>query len=103
DTVVASMGFFMNFLARHSGHRQQLLREPTLIPDAVEELLRRHGIANFGRMVTKDFEYKGLPMRKGDLVLLPATLDNLDERRYQDPMTVDFHRQNKVHGGFGTG
>ena len=103
DTVVASMGFFMNFLARHGGHRQQLLREPELIPDAVEELLRRHGISNFGRMVARDFEFQGLPLRAGDLVLLPAALYNLDERKFADPMTVDFHRPVKHHMGFGTG
>ena len=103
DTVVASMGFFMNFLARHGGHRQQLLQEPALIPDAVEELLRRHGISNFGRMVARDFEFQGLPLRAGDLVLLPAALYNLDERKFTDPMTVDFHRPLKHHMGFGTG
>ncbi len=103
DTVVASMGFFMNFLARHAGHRQQLLQEPGLIPDAVEELLRRHGISNFGRMVARDFEFQGLPLRAGDLVLLPAALYNLDERKFADPMTVDFHRPIKHHMGFGTG
>lgn len=103
DTVVSSMGFFMNFLARNPEHRGQLAAEPALIPEAVEELLRRHGIANFGRMVIKDFKYKGLPMREGDLVLLPAALYNLDERRYADPLTVDFLRPHKQHMAFGTG
>jgi cytochrome P450 len=101
--VVSSMGFFMNFLGRHPPHCRQLVDEPTLIPDAVEELLRRHGISNFGRMVARDFEFKGLPMREGDLVLLPAALYNLDERKYTDPMTVDFRRPVKHHMGFGTG
>ena len=55
DTVVASMGFFMNFLARHAGHRQQLLREPALIPDAVEELLRRvRPLPDHDEMVIED-------------------------------------------------
>jgi cytochrome P450 len=103
DTVVSSMGFFMNFLGRHPAHCRQLVDEPTLIPDAVEELLRRHGISNFGRTVARDFEFKGLPMRAGDLVLLPAALYNLDERKYADPMAVDFRRPVKHHMGFGTG
>jgi cytochrome P450 len=103
DTVVSSMGFFMNFLGRHAAHCRQLVDEPALIPDAVEELLRRHGIANFGRMATKDFDYKGLPLRAGDLVLLPAALYNLDERQFADPMTVDFRRPIKHHMAFGTG
>ena len=103
DTVVSSMGFFMNFLARNPDHCAELVAQPELIPEAVEELLRRHGIANFGRSVAKDFEYKGLPMREGDLVLLPAALHNLDERKYADPMQVDFHRPIKHHMAFGTG
>ena len=64
---------------------------------------RRHGISNFGRMVARDFEFQGLPLRAGDLVLLPAALYNLDERKFADPMTVDFHRPVKHHMGFGTG
>ena len=103
DTVVSSMGFFMNFLARHPDHCAELVAQPELIPEAVEELLRRHGIANFGRSVATDFEYKGLPMRAGDLVLLPAALHNLDERKYVNPMQVDFHRPIKHHVAFGTG
>ena len=39
----------------------------------------------------------------GDLVLLPAALYNLDERKFTDPMTVDFHRPIKHHMAFGTG
>ena len=42
-------------------------------------------------------------MRAGDLVLLPAALHNLDERKYADPMQVDFHRPIKHHMAFGTG
>jgi cytochrome P450 len=103
DTVVSTMGFFMNFLARNADHCRQLVDAPNLIPDAIEELLRRHAIANFGRMIAQDFEYKGLPMRAGDLVLLPAALHNLDDRKYADPMTVDFGRAIKNHLGFGTG
>jgi cytochrome P450 len=103
DTVVSSMGFFMNFLARHPHHCDALVQEPELIQEAVEELLRRHGIANFGRSVAKDFEYKGLPMRAGDLVLLPSALHNLDERKYAEPMQVDFKRPIKTHMSFGTG
>jgi cytochrome P450 len=103
DTVVSSMGFFMNFLARNPLHCRVLVDSPERIPDAIEELLRRHSIANFGRMITEDFTYKGLPMRSGDLVLLPAALHNLDDRKYPDPMTVDFGRTIKNHIGFGTG
>jgi len=103
DTVTSTMGFFMNFLARHPDHVRQLVDDPALIPAAVDELLRRHAIANFGRMVKKDMDYGGVPMRAGDLVLVPTALYNLDERRFPDPMTVDFKRVDKAHFNFGGG
>jgi cytochrome P450 len=103
DTVTASMGFFMNFLARNPGHRHQLTKDPGLIPEAVEELLRRHGIFNTGRLVTRDIDFKGQHLRKDDLILVPTALHNLDERRFPNPLEVDFHRKDKNHLTFGVG
>ena len=103
DTVTASMGFFMNFLAKHSGHRRMLVRDPSLIPEAVEELLRRHGIFNTGRLVLQDCEFNGVKLRQNDLILIPTVLHNVDERRFPDPLTVDFKRQDKNHLTFGVG
>ena len=103
DTTTGSMGFFMHFLARHPEHRRQLVAQPEKIPEAVEELLRRHGIFNTGRLVKEDCEYAGFKLRKNDLVLISTTLHNLDERRFPDPMTVDFDRSDKNHLTFGAG
>jgi cytochrome P450 len=103
DTTTGSMGFFMHFLAQHPEHRRQLVAEPDLIPEAIEELLRRHGIFNTGRLVKEECEFAGFTLRKNDLVLLPTTLHNLDERRFPDPMTVDFGRRDKNHLTFGAG
>jgi cytochrome P450 len=103
DTVTASMGFFMNFLARNPDHRRQLVEDPSLIGEANEELLRRHGIFNTGRLVMRDCEFGGVKFRKDDLVLIPTTLHNVDERRFPDPLTVDFRRQDKNHLTFGVG
>lgn len=105
DTVVGSMQFYMNFLARSPSHRKQLLENPGSTGEAVEELLRRFPIANFGRVADVDINEAdyGVPIRAGDLVLLPSTLANLDERRFADPLTVDFNRTDKKHLSFGTG
>jgi len=104
DTVTGSMGFFMNFLARNPGHRRQLIENPEIIPGAIEELLRRHGIFNTGRLVKEECEFGGVTLRKNDLILLPGTLHNLDERRFPDPLEVDFDRPDRGHHatfGFG--
>lgn len=103
DTVTGSMGFFFNFLARNPAHRRQLIDDPALIPEAIEELLRRHGIFNTGRLVKQDCELHGLKLRENDLILLPTALHNLDERRFPDPLRVDFHREDRNHLTFGVG
>lgn len=103
DTVPNMLSFMILFLARNPGHRQQLIDDPALINDAVEELIRRHHIGNFTRVVIKDMDYKGMPFKAGDIVMTPTTLAGLDEQRYADAMSVDFRRQDKKHLAFGRG
>jgi len=103
DTVTASMGFYINFLARHQSHREQLLNDPSLIPEAVEELARRHGIFNTGRLIKEDCEFRGQALRKNDLILVPTVLHNVDERRFPNALEVDFQRKDKNHLTFGVG
>lgn len=103
DTVASSLGFFANFLALNPDHRKQLIDNPDLVPAAVEELLRRHGISGVGREMTRDFEYKGISFRKGDLIWVSTLIQGLDDRKFADPLQVDFMRKNVLHGAFGYG
>ena len=103
DTVPNMLSFMTLFLARNPAHRQQLIDDPALVPDAVEELIRRHPIGNFVRVVIRDMEYKGLQFKAGEIVMTPTTLAGLDDRRYPDAMTVDFKREDKKHIAFGRG
>ena len=103
DTVVSSMGFFMNYLARHPDKRRAIAEAPAIIPQATEELFRRHGITNFGRLVSEAHEVRGASLARGDFVLLSAALHNLDPRKYDDPLKVDFMRRGPSHLTFGTG
>ncbi|KCZ94207.1 cytochrome P450 [Hyphomonas johnsonii] len=103
DTVTGSMGFFFNFLARNPGHCRQLADNPAMIPEACEELLRRHGIFNTGRLVKEDCDWRGIKLRKDDMVLLPSALHNLDDRKFADPLKVDFERKDGAHLTFGVG
>lgn len=104
DTVAATLGFVTRFLAEHPAHRQQLIDNPALIPAAVEEFLRRFSVANLARSVARDLEYKGIVMKAGEPVQIPGVLANLDERRFPDPLTVDFNRQDVIkHMTFGAG
>jgi cytochrome P450 len=103
DTVTASMGFFMKFLAENPDHRRQLVDNPAIIPTAVEELLRRHGIFNTARLVLEDFDFHGTTFRANDLVMVPTVLYNVDEARFPDPLAVDFDRKDKGHMTFASG
>lgn len=103
DTVASMLSFIALFLATHPEHRKQLVQNPQIVPQAVEELLRRHGLSNTLRLITQDFEYKGIPFKKGDLIQVPISLHGLDERRWERPLEVDFNRKTTFHATFGNG
>ena len=102
DTVASMMSFIAIFLARHPGHRKQLIANPALIPNAIEEFLRRFGLSNTIRTLTMDFEYKGIHFKKDDMIQVPISLSGMDERHYPNAMEVDFNRK-PLHLTFGSG
>jgi cytochrome P450 len=103
DTVASLMSFTMCFFATHPEHRRELNQNSELRPAAVEEMIRRYGISNSVRVVRRDYEYKGVPFRQGDLVSLPTSLVGLDDREVDAPLVVDFHRKRSKHAAFGHG
>jgi cytochrome P450 len=103
DTVASAMGFIANFLAGSPAHRKHLIERPELTQKAVDELLRRFPVVNQGRQVTHDFEYQGVQMKAGDMIVIPTTLHGLDERKFQNPLEVDFDRPTPIHSTFGNG
>jgi cytochrome P450 len=103
DAVVAALSFAALFLAKNPPHRKQLVDDPSLIPKAVDELLRRFPIANTARLVDHDTVYKNVAMKAGDMILLPSTLHGLDESAFPNPLQVDFSRPPPMHSTFGSG
>jgi len=104
DTVVHMMSLSVLFLARNPGHRRQLVEDPDLIPNAVEELIRRHGLSNTAREIVYDFEHKGVRFAKGDVIQQANCLYGLDEELVEDPLTISFNRPRPiVHAAFGSG
>lgn len=102
DTVASMLSFVALFLARNPGHRRQLIDNPDIIPNAIEEFLRRHGLSNTTRVIAKDFDHKGIPFKQGELIQVPISLHGMDERRYENPLEVDFNRK-PIHATFGNG
>lgn len=92
DTVAATLGYVFKFLADNPDKRQQLIEEPTLIPAATEELLRRFTVVPTRRVVARDMEFHGVTMKKGDIVECDLSLANTDPAVYENPLEVDFER-----------
>jgi cytochrome P450 len=92
-------------LMQEPEQRAQLLADPRLIPDAVEELLRYHSIvdAGFRRVATEDMEFRGAHIKAGDGVIGVASAANRDQCAFADPDVVDVHRNARAHVSFGYG
>jgi len=106
DTVVSMLAFFARFLAMHPDHRRQLtarLDDDAFVKAAIEELVRRHGLANTARTIAADFTYRDIQFREGDTILPANLFVGLDDRINPDPLTVDFERAKPVHAAFGNG
>lgn len=103
DTVASALGFVAHFLARNPEHRRKLIENPELAPRAADEFLRRFPVVNQGRVVDHDLVYKGVTMKKGEMIILPTTLHGLDERCFERPLEVDFERTSRTYSTFGNG
>jgi len=105
DTVASSLSYIAHYLAERPALQDRLRREPEIIPAASEEFLRRFGLSNTGRILTRDFEYKGVLFKKDEMIMVPNNLSGIDERRYACPMDVDFDRGTTPadHNTFGNG
>ena len=103
DTVMATMGVIARFLATHPEHRRQLKDDHSLIPRAIDELMRFYGATGTARVVTRDVEYDGVLLRKDDRVLVQSMFHGQDNRRFDQPEIVDFHRKDVRHATFGQG
>ncbi len=103
DTVRVNMTFIAHFLAQNPGHRRQLVDDPGLIPNAIDEMLRWLSLPSIARCVKRDREFHGVHLRAGDQVLMPFMLAGADEAVHQDALTVDFKRQNTKSLTFSAG
>lgn len=103
DTVANSLSFGMNHLARNPQLQERLRNNPDLIPEAVEEFLRKFAVASPARTATRDFEFGGVQIKQGERVLLLLPAGNLDPDAFPNPLEFDLDRENKVHIAFNAG
>ena len=103
DTVAGLLGCTFRHLAEHDGDRRRIVEDPQVIPVAVEEFLRYYSIVTSGRLVTRDVEFHGCPMRAGDRVLLPTVSANRDPSAFAAAGSFVIDRTANRHMAFGAG
>ncbi len=91
-------------LAEAPAARADLIRDPSLIPNAVEEMLRMDPPAQYtGRWTSRDIEFHGTVIPADSRVLLVIGSACHDERVYPDPERMDVRREVGRQLGFGYG
>jgi cytochrome P450 len=103
DTTWSAIGASLWHLAQHPGDRRRLATEPGLMDTAVEELLRAYAPVTMARLVAKDFDFHGHPLKEGDWLLLPFPAANRDPAAFEDPTQVRLDRARNRHAAFGLG
>ncbi|MFF4345790.1 cytochrome P450 [Streptomyces sp. NPDC001530] len=97
-----SLGTFT--LLRHPEQLAELRAEPTLMPAAVEELLRFLSIADgLLRVATEDIEVAGTTIRADEGVVFSTSVINRDAHTFPEPDALDWHRSARQHVAFGFG
>lgn len=103
DTTWSAIGASIWHLAGHPEDQSRLRAEPELFPLALEELLRAYAPVTMARLVRRDMEWKGCPMKKDDWVLLAFPAANRDPEVFADADRVLLDRESNRHAAFGLG
>ncbi len=100
-------GFTIMFalnMADFADSRREIVADPALLPDAIEESLRYNTSGQrFRRSLMRDVPLHGQTMKAGDFVCLAYGSANRDERAFPDPDRYDIRRKPRTHLGFGGG
>ena len=104
ETTTRLIGWAGKVLAENPDQREQLAKDPSLIPQAIEELLRYESPSPVqARYVTRDVEHYGTTVPEGAVMVLLTAAGNRDERHFPDPDRFDMHREIDHHLAFGYG
>jgi cytochrome P450 len=98
------IGWTGKLLADFPDSRREIAADRSLIPNAIEEILRYEGSSTqIARYVTNDVEYYGQTVPAGSAMLCLVGSANRDEREFPDPDHFDIRRQMGHHLTFGYG
>jgi cytochrome P450 len=105
ETTTRLIGWTAKVLADHPDQRAELVADPSLIPNAIEEILRYESPApHVGRCVAKqDLVVHGTQVPAGSVMLFLLGSANRDDRRFANGDSFDIHRNDGRHLTFGNG
>jgi cytochrome P450 len=104
DTVTATLGCNIAYLAANPKQRRSLVEKPELTDGAVEELLRwETPVTAVPRVARKDMTVGGLEIKQGELVTLLLGAADIDADEFEASDRVDFERARNRHLAFGGG
>jgi cytochrome P450 len=104
ETTNRLIGWMGKVLADHPAQRRELARDRSLIPGAIEELLRfEPPTPHVARYVTRDLELHGQTVPAGSAMLCLTGSANRDESEYPRAGQFDIRRENRAHLTFGRG
>ncbi len=104
DTSRNVLATGMNRLFQNPEAYRTLVEDPSLVPQAVEEMLRFDPPIVFQRRrATKDTEFRGVPVKEGQKWVSYYGAANRDPEVFAHPDTFDIHRSPNPHLAFGAG
>jgi cytochrome P450 len=104
ETTTRLIGWTGKILAEHPDQRRELADDRSLIPNAIEELLRYEAPSPVqARYVARDVEHYGQTVPEGSVMVLLNGSGNRDDRHFADGDRFDIHRKIDHHLSFGYG
>ena len=104
DTTSATISGGLHALLENPDQLRRLKDDPSLLPKATDEMIRWvTPVKEFMRTASADTEVRGVPIAKGESVLLSYPSANRDEEVFEDPFRFDVGRDPNRHLAFGFG
>ncbi len=104
ETTTVLIGWTGRLLSENPGERRVLVEDPSLVPNAIEEILRfEPNTLQNCRYSVQDVEFHGQVVPAGSIMVTLTPSANRDDRHFTDPDRLDVRRQLDHHLTFGFG
>ena len=104
ETTTRLIGWTGKLLAEHADQRRELAADRSLVPQAIEEVLRYEAPSPVqARTISRDVEYHGRTVAAGNVMVILNGSGNRDDRHFPDGDRFDIHRTIDHHLSFGYG